>query len=447
MNASPNMLRGVAGVVPRRRVRSVKSARRSGLAAVLIGLSTLLLATASFDPALATIQDEALEPAQKESGAARTFEASLAALHAYEASLPSLAWHQTMQQFPVREGRSERKVATWNAELAFSRDGRWQAVVEQSAQRDVCYFDGNWIHARSAGENSRVIRAHQTTEVHHYLLTPHMFVTGGRFHGGTSPFLHMLSDDLEGLQETEVDDSGVDHGGSRVIRLSGSRMRGDKWVRIEATLDVERGYMPTSVVVVDELSGVVRQEYRVTSAERIGEIWIPTEGTRWVFTLEPTEFALALATTPEGAQLEKDLEAWKQSIGLDLGKRADRRRLAAKLTQLAGGSVFKGKPTGGIEHETFRAWNFRVLDDALAAELLKPPFDEGDKVFDSRTREICYWRGGKLVKEDGTPVVLDAAAAAKPAVSEPKPASPSSPTQQPPEATPAPKPQAENAKP
>jgi hypothetical protein len=88
-----------------------------------------------------------------------------------------------------------------------------------------------------------------------------------------------------------------------------------------------------------------------------------------------------------------------------------------------------------------------VLDDALAAELLRPPFDEGDKVFDSRTREICYWRGGKLVKEDGTPVVLDAAAAAKPAASEPKPASPSPPPQQPPEATPAPKPQAENAKP
>jgi hypothetical protein len=222
-------------------------------------------------------------------------------------------------------------------------------------------------------------------------------------------------------------------------------MRGDKWVRIEATLDAERGYMPTSVVVVDELSGVVRQEYRVTSAERIGEIWIPTEGTRWVFTLEPTEFALALATTPEGAQLEKDLEAWKQSSGLDLGKRADRRRLAAKLTQLAGGPVLKGKPTGSIERETFRAWNFRVLDDALAAELLKPPFDEGDKVFDSRMREICYWRGGKLVKEDGTPVALDAAAAAKPAASDPNPASP--PPQQPPEVTPAPKPQAENAKP
>ncbi|MCX5650882.1 MAG: hypothetical protein NTU45_05765 [Planctomycetota bacterium] len=66
-------------------------------------------------------------------------------------------------------------------------------------------------------------------------------------------------------------------------------------------------------------------------------------------------------------------------------------------------------------------------------------------MFDSRTREICYWRGGKLVKEDGTPVVLDAAA--KPAASEPKPASPSPPPQQPPEPTPAPKPQAENAKP
>jgi hypothetical protein len=66
-------------------------------------------------------------------------------------------------------------------------------------------------------------------------------------------------------------------------------------------------------------------------------------------------------------------------------------------------------------------------------------------VFDSRTREICYWRGGKLVKEDGTPVVLDAAAAAKPAASEPKPTSPS--PQQPQEATPAPEPSAENAKP
>jgi hypothetical protein len=233
-----------------------------------------------------------------------------------------------------------------------------------------------------------------------------------------------------------------------LVRIIGSHKPGDKWQQLEVTLDAERGFMPTSIVEIDEMSGVVREEFRVTAAERVGQAWIPSEGTRKSTTLKATKYLNALSTnTEEAAKLTEVYDAWRAASKLDPTKRADRVRLREKMASLVGGPLFEGVPLAGYGRDTLRAWNFRVLDDALAAELLKPPFDEGDKVFDSRTREICYWRGGKLVKEDGTPVVLDAAAAAKPAASEPKPASPSPPPQQPPEATPAPKPQAENAKP
>jgi len=385
-----------------------------------------------------------------ETAAPTSIAALRAALEAYEASLPDIAWQQTMQQIPDEgqtrpdesDPKPERKVATWQAEMAFARHGRWCATVRWGSQRDSYYFDGNWIYARGVGANTRIIRAHET-EPHQYLLSPLMLVTGGQYGRGVSPFLRMLSEKLAGLEEIEVDDSA-----NPLVRIIGSHKPGDKWQRLEVTLDAERGFMPTSIVEIDEMSGVVREEFRVTAAERVGQAWIPSEGIRKSTTLKATKYLDALSTnTEEAAKLTKVYDAWRSANKLDPTKRADRARLREKMASLAGGPLFEGVPVAGYGRDTLRAWNFRVLDDALAAELLKPPFDEGDKVFDSRTRETCYWRGGKLVKEDGTPVVLDAAAAAKPAASEPKPASPSPPPQQPPEATPAPEPQAGNAKP
>jgi len=385
-----------------------------------------------------------------ETAAPTSIAALRAALEAYEASLPDIAWQQTMQQIPDEgqtrpdesDPKPERKVATWQAEMAFARHGRWCATVRWGSQRDSYYFDGNWIYARGVGANTRIIRAHET-EPHQYLLSPLMLVTGGQYGRGVSPFLRMLSEKLAGLEEIEVDDSA-----NPLVRIIGSHKPGDKWQRLEVTLDAERGFMPTSIVEIDEMSGVVREEFRVTAAERVGQAWIPSEGIRKSTTLKATKYLDALSTnTEEAAKLTKVYDAWRSANKLDPTKRADRARLREKMASLAGGPLFEGVPVAGYGRDTLRAWNFRVLDDALAAELLKPPFDEGDKVFDSRTRETCYWRGGKLVKEDGTPVVLDAAAAAKPAASEPKPASPSPPPQQPPEATPAPEPQVGNAKP
>ena len=427
--------------------RSFGFRSRSGVVSVVTCV-LLVVPAASDREATADPPGDAVRPT--EIAAPTSIAALRAALEAYEASLPDMAWQQTMQQIPDKSNtrpdesdpNPERKVATWHAEMAFARHGRWCATVRRGSQRDSYYFDGNWIYARGVDANTRVVRAHET-EAHQYLLSPLMLVTGGQYAGGVSPFLRMLSEKLAGLEEIEVDDSA-----NPLVRIIGSHKPGDKWQQLEVTLDAERGFMPTSIVEIDEMSGVVREEFRVTAAERVGQAWIPSEGTRKSTTLKATKYLNALSTnTEEAAKLTEVYDAWRAASKLDPTKRADRVRLREKMASLVGGPLFEGVPVAGYGRDTLRAWNFRVLDDALAAELLKPPFDEGDKVFDSRTREICYWRGGKLVKEDGTPVVLDAAAAAKPAASEPKPASPSPPPQPPPEATPAPKPQAENAKP
>lgn len=411
---------------------------RRSLASAVVCSFFVAHASSNWNATIEPPRDAARQTARDES---RSFAALLAALRAYEASLPDMAWEQTVQHIPKRdETQPERQTDTWSADMAFARDGRWRSTVRYRAQRDACYFDGNWIYARGVDANTRIVRAHET-EAHQYLLSPLMLVTGGRDYGGVSPYLRMLSDELAGLQEVEVDDSA-----DPFVRVVGSRQRGNKWEQLEVTLDAERGFMPTLVLVTDEESGVVRNEYRVSAAERVGPVWIPSEGTRKATTLQATKHLHALSTNAaEGAKVKKAFDAWRAANKLDLTKRADRARVRQKTASLAGGPLFEGEPLAGYDRVTLRAWNFRVLDDALAAELLKPPFDEGDKVFDSRTREICYWRGGKLVKEDGTPVALDAAAAAKPAASDPNPASP--PPQQPPDATPAPKPQAENAKP
>jgi len=427
--------------------RSFGFRSRSGVVSVVTCV-LLVVPAASDREATADPPGDAVRPT--EIAAPTSIAALRAALEAYEASLPDMAWQQTMQQIPDEsqtrpddsDPKPERKVATWHAEMAFARHGRWCATVRWGSQRDSYYFDGNWIYARGVDANTRVVRAHET-EAHQYLLSPLMLVTGGQYAGGVSPFLRMLSEKLAGLEEIEVDDSA-----KPLIRIIGSHKPGDKWQQLEVTLDAERGFMPTSIVEIDEMSGVVREEFRVTAAERVGQAWIPSEGTRKSTTLKATKYLRALSTnTEEAARVSEAFESWRVASKLDLAKRADRARARRKMESLAGGPPFEGEPVAGYGRDTLRAWNFRVLDDALAAELMKPPFDEGDKVLDSRTREICYWRGGKLVKEDGTPVVLDAAAAAKPAASEPKPSSPSPPPQQPPEVTPAPKPQAENAKP
>lgn len=358
-------------------------------------------------------RDEGQEESRVRSIERPGFEALIAALRVYEAGIPSMAWEQSMQQFSRVDGSRARAVTTWSADLTFARDGRWRSVVRQAAECDSLYFDRSWVYARGSKASARVVRAHQT-EAHQYLLTPLMLITGGRDAGGVSPYIHMLSDDLAKLQEVEVDDSAAP-----LIRLSGSRCRGDKWERLEVTLDSERGYMPTTVVVIDEMWDVVRNEYRVSAAERVGESWIPREGTRQSTTLQPTERALALAASPEGAKFQADLEVWQKASAIDLGKRSDRKRFADKMIKLGGGVLFAGKPVGGVELEQLRAWNFRVLDDALTAELLQPPFDEGDKVYDSRVQKTYFWRGGKLVTEDGAPAGSERAA---PELTEPKPA-------------------------
>jgi hypothetical protein len=323
--------------------------------------------------------------------------------------------HESKTRPDEGDPNSQQKVATWNAEMAFARHGRWCATVRYGSQRDSIYFDGNWIYARGVGADTRIIRAHET-EAHQYLLSPLMLVTGGQYTGGVSPFLRTLSEKLAGLEEIEVDDSA-----KPLIRIIGSHKPGDKWQRLEVTLDAERGFMPTLIVEIDEMSGVVREEFRVTAAERVGQAWMPSEGTRKSTTLKATSRLQALSTnTEEAAKSREAFDAWSAASKLDLTKRADRARLREKMVSLAGGPLFEGVPLAGYGRITLRAWNFRVLDDALAAELLRPPFDEGDKVFDARTRETCFWRGGKLVKEDGTPVVLDVAAK-KPAAPAPKP--------------------------
>lgn len=368
------------------------------------------------------------------------FEAVLAALRAYEESVPSLVWEQSTAI--VRATDSGNRMRT-TAEFVMARDGRWAMRFRpnEDAPSERSFFDGSIVYRKQLGSSDGAIVA-VGIEWWGAVINPIMIAIDAPERRLASPRMTRRSDTIAALQEVEVDSSA-----DPLIRITGSMEDGGEWKTIEMTLDRSRGFMPVSVIDRSDRTGEMTSRLIATNAEEVGGVWIPSEGRRQGWSTQ----SMGLRETLGEEEYERRSSRYEAALaqaGLDLSKRADRARARALQKQIYGSLPFGPQPLGGGEWQ-LRAWNVRVLDDALAAELLKPPFDEGDKVFDSRTREICYWRGGKLVKEDGTPVVLDAAAAAKPAASEPKPASPSpSPSpQQPPEATPAPKPQAGNAKP
>lgn len=400
-----------------------------------------LLAARFFEPAGGAFADGG--PGASAAQGARALpptsvEAVIAAVEAYEARIPSLAWEQVAMLYPS-DATGGKPPVSWRMSYAVVRDGRWSLSVQTPLMNERQSFRDGIVATKAFGSAFGRLRE-PSIEVHGGVISPWMLLAGAPTRLLPSPQMLRLSECLSSLKETEVDFSSAPLLLVRGYKLDSRVSNG--WTQTEVVIDASKGYMPARITTRLEQTGEVLHELITTESVEVGGVWIPSEGRRRVGA-EGTAAEADQGSDEARAQRRARCAALIASAGLDLTKHADRQKRYEILRSVYGAppQTVQVDPPDRGQH--LRAWNFRVLDDALATELLKPPFDEGDKVLDARTRETCFWRGGKLVKEDGTPVVLNAAAA-KPAALESKPSSPPSKA---PDTTPAPMPPAENAKP
>jgi len=328
--------------------------------------------------------------------AKQRYDALLAALQTYEASLTGLAWEQEVMIEPLPRGSGKRYVA-FKTSFVVVPDGRWSIQSRRihfegnkAIETDERFlFDGKCLLAANPKGHAGVIRGHDGVELHESLLSPLMLIGGSHVERVSSPWMNRLSDKLCALSDVAVDESAAP-----LIRLSGSRYQGGKWERVSATLDTEHDFMPVRYTRRLELYDILREEIVTTGYEQVGTVWVPNAGTRVIYGLKPTDEAAAMP--PERQEvLEKLCNERIASAGLSRDKYADRLKIAEIMRATFKIEVLQAKPLGG-GRDVLRAWNLQAVTAENADETLAQPFAEGDQVADARTGKKFVYRDGKL---------------------------------------------------
>jgi hypothetical protein len=345
------------------------------------------------------------EPAAKseQSAAAERFAAYLAILRGYEAELAGLAWEQevTLESIPRR---GERRQVIFQTSFVVAPDGRWSIRSKRPAPggekpaltEERFMFDGKNVLASNPTAKSGLIRGHDSSELHESLISPLMLAAGSNSEPIASPWMHRLSDTFAELKEVSVDESAAPH-----IRLSGSRLDGDEWERVEVTLDADRGHMPIRILRTTEIFNVLREDLVTTAAEQVGGVWVPAGGTRVLYALYSSD-ALKAIPKEELAELDKQAQKRIAEDHLDKEKRADREKMGAILRSTYKMAVImQPRVLGGGKH-VLRAWNLRRVSAEDADKTLRSPFEEGFSVTDARTGEHFRYQDGKLISADAT---------------------------------------------
>jgi hypothetical protein len=317
------------------------------------------------------------------------FAAYLAALEAYDRSIPSLHWRQSVRIEPA-EGPP---IDLWKGEVAVLDDGRWMVRGEhfsetgedgkQEAVKSRYLYDGTRLASYNISARRGLLRGEERSDPLSTSLTPLMLIGRTLDFGAAGSQCTRLPDLLKRLVDRNVDDSALP-----LVVLSGSVKLSGKWFRLSVTLDTSRGAMPVKLLREDEAYGVVKEEIRVTNALEVQGVWIPLTGWRELCALQPA--------SEEVVRALQDPEVAKKAQGLNLDQRQDRLAGQRLVRDVAGPEPFQRVPLGGGRH-VIRVSDPVVVDtDAQRIALLALPFEEGAQVLDVGTGKMLRFTEGRL---------------------------------------------------